>query len=91
MKNNFAINYVKKTAPSQTQRVFPFNNDPLAIFKNVFNNASHISLSKLKLEHSLYIRFTNNRLIRNLMIDSIIGIQVRDFQGIRIVKSLYPL
>jgi hypothetical protein len=59
---------MKKTTTTKSERVFPFHDCPFTIFKNIFNNASHLCSRKFLLKHFSYCRFSNNGLICDLMI-----------------------
>ena len=89
LKYNFPFHYMEKAASAKPKRIFPFQNGPLAIFEDVFNDRGHFN-SKFIPEHFIYGLLAHDRFIADLMIHSVIGIQRRNRLSISVVKCVHP-
>ena len=91
LEQNFTIYNMEEAASPQSQRVFPLQNCPLSIFKNILYDTNHFSRCKFICKHFMDRRFTYHRFIRNLMVYRIFGIQLRKTNRIGGIKAVYPL
>ena len=51
LENNLILLNLEKSAASQIKRIAPFQNRPLAVLKDVFDDADHFGGGKLCFKH----------------------------------------
>ena len=91
LERNLVIDHAKESATAESFRIFPFQDGPLAVFKDVFRDAYHFGLRKFPCEHLPDVFFSNDRLVSNLVVDGVVGVQVCQPFGVRIVKRVESL
>ena len=90
LKFDFSVHGMKETATAKAERVFPLQNRPLPIFKQVFNDADHFGGGEFPCKHGEDIFFPFNRFVGNLMVDRIVMLQFGQAGSVCLVEKLYP-
>ncbi|KIC41945.1 hypothetical protein RA27_00590 [Ruegeria sp. ANG-R] len=79
-----------EAAPAKAIWIFPFQNSPFPVFKNVLHDAGHFGLGKLRSKHLNDGVLSFYRCICNLMIYRLIYVEFTDCIGISCIKGLNP-
>ena len=90
LKNDFPVLHVKKAAAAQTLGIPPLQNDPFAVFKDVFRNAMHRRGGQLAREHLANRLPAFDGFQSDLMIDRLIGVEFGNALNIAGVEPHYP-
>src|SRR5690554_6596375 len=90
LEQNFTIYNMEEAASPQSQRVFPLQNCPLSIFKNILYNGCHIGSGKFCCKHFSDCVYPDHRLIGHLMVGCILMVQAHDCIYIVAIKGIYP-
>ncbi len=90
MKQNLTIYNLEEAASPQSQWIFPLQNGPLPIFKEILYNRCHIGSGKFCCKHFSDCVYPDHRLICHLMVGCIIMVQAHDCFYIVIIESIYP-
>ena len=78
LENDLSVDNMKETTASQAQRISPFKDSPLAIFKDILSDCCHICGSEFSHEHSSDSIDSHNRIICYLMVHSLVMIETYD-------------
>lgn len=81
---------MKKTAPSEALWVAPFQDGPLAILKNVLDDADHFDRGESGFEHFANCFSAQNWLFRHLVIRCVLPVKVREKSRVGTVECLNP-
>ena len=90
LADDLAIDHMEEAATSHSQRIAPFKNGPLAIDKNVLDDANHIRRSKPVGKHLPNGRPAMNWRLGNLMVDGVLSVEVRKCIHVGAIKGLDP-
>lgn len=88
---DFAFNNLKEAATPESERIFPFQYGPIAIFENVFYHAHHIGQGEFIYKHLVNGRFAHNGLVVYLVVNGVFMVEISQCLGIGTVKGLYPV
>ena len=90
LENDAAVNHMKEAATTQSERIAPFQDCPLPIFKNVFYNANHFDPRELLDEPCADRSSPLHSAFSDLMIARTFGVQRRQGVCICPVERLDP-
>ena len=90
LENDLSVDNMKETTASQAQRISPFKDSPLAIFKDILSDCCHICGSEFSHEHSSDSIDSHNRIICYLMVHSLVMIETYDCFYVVAVEGINP-
>jgi hypothetical protein len=90
LKNDFIVDDVKEAATPKSERVAPFEDGPLAVFKNVLHEATHFGRFERVGEHGQNRLAADNRRIGHLMVDGLVGIERSETNGVGSIEGFDP-
>lgn len=81
---------MKEPAPSKAERISPLKNRPLAILKEVLDDADHGGGSESSYKHATYVLSPLNRLFNILVIDRVFRVERNESVDISPIECLQP-
>lgn len=91
LENDLVILDVKEPASPQPERIPPFENRPVTVFENVFNDAYHLRIGEPVGEHLPDRVSAIDGRLGYLVVHRMLGVEGYECVDIRSVEGIHPL